>query len=246
MQTIISPKTNLVISPLSNLNFFFNYGSSFHSNDARVVVSSSGQRTLPKANGYEIGTRIKLLNRIYISSALWLLDLQNEFVYVGDEGTTELSGATRREGIDISLRSQINSWLWADADFNFSRGRFRNEPEGENYIPLAPDFTSTGGLTAKLANGVETNLRYIHISDRPANETNSITAKGTTLFDLAASYKIGIIKLFLTIENIFDVEWNEAQFDTESRLKNEPAAISELHFTPGYPRSIKVSILLNL
>ncbi|HSP87106.1 MAG TPA: TonB-dependent receptor, partial [Ignavibacteriaceae bacterium] len=244
-QTILSPKANLVISPTNDVNFFINFGIGFHSNDARVVVTNPDQRTLPRANGYEIGSRIKLFNKLYFTTALWMLDLQNEFVFVGDEGTTEISGATRRAGIDFGLRSQIFSWLWADADINFSHGRFRNEPDGADNIPLAPDFTSTGGLTAKLNNKLETGLRYIHISDRPANETNSVTAQGATLFDLAASYQLGMFKLGFSIENIFDVEWNEAQFDTESRLQNEVEPVSELHFTPGFPRIFKTSISLN-
>ena len=40
-------------------------------------------------------------------------------------------------------------------------------------------------------------------------------------------------------ENIFNAKWNEAQFATESRLKNEPEAITELNFTPGIPFFIR-------
>ena len=44
------------------------------------------------------------------------------------------------------------------------------------------------------------------------------------------------------IENIFDVEWNEAQFDTESQLRGEAEPVSELHFTPGNPIGIQVGL----
>ncbi len=166
-------------------------------------------------------------------------------MYVGDEGVTEVSGATRRIGIDFDFRAQISSWLWGDADINLSKGRFIDEPDGENYIPLAPTFTSTGGLTARLSNNIDASLRYIFIGSRPANEDNSVRAKGATLFDAAISYSFGLFKIGLSVENILDVNWNEAQFDTESRLRNEPAPISELHFTPGTPRSLKASFTYN-
>ena len=39
----------------------------------------------------------------------------------------------------------------------------------------------------------------------------------------------------MAIENLFNVKWNETQFDTESRLKDEPDPVSEIHFTPGVP-----------
>ena len=47
-------------------------------------------------------------------------------------------------------------------------------------------------------------------------------------------YEIGI-----AIENMLNTKWNEAQFATESRLKYEPAPVTELHFTPGIPFFIR-------
>ena len=46
----------------------------------------------------------------------------------------------------------------------------------------------------------------------------------------------------LVVENIFDVDWNEAQFSTESRLRNESQAVDELHFTPGTPRYVRANV----
>jgi hypothetical protein len=47
----------------------------------------------------------------------------------------------------------------------------------------------------------------------------------------------------MQVENIFNVNWNEAQFDTQTRLKGEPVeGIDQLCFTPGAPRLIKTSI----
>jgi hypothetical protein len=42
-------------------------------------------------------------------------------------------------------------------------------------------------------------------------------------------------EIALVAENLFNTDWNEAQFATESRLYNEPAPVTELHFTPGTP-----------
>ena len=38
------------------------------------------------------------------------------------------------------------------------------------------------------------------------------------------------------------MEWNEAQFDTESRLQDELLPVSELHFTPGVPFFAKATM----
>jgi len=47
-------------------------------------------------------------------------------------------------------------------------------------------------------------------------------------------YEVG-----MAIQNIFDVRWRETRFDTESRLRNEPVPVTEIHFTAGMPLFIK-------
>lgn len=175
-----------------------------------------------------------------------MLELENELVYVGDEGTTEDNGPSRRVGIDFSGRYQLLDWLFADVDLNVSKGVllkafFGEKLNSENLIPLAPTLTSTGGLTVIRARGWEGALRYRLLGERPANEFNTVTAKGYLVFDAAIGYRWEHWRLGLNIENLTNTEWNEAQFDTESRLFNEAAPVSELHFTPGTPLALKGS-----
>ena len=123
----------------------------------------------------------------------------------------------------------------ADAGANISRGEAVDEPEDANKIPLAPQLTSTGGLTTRHPVGFEGGLRYRHIGDRPANEDGSVTAAGHTVLDLNAAYRTERYGIEFAVENILDSEWNEAQFDTASQLRGEATPVSELHFTPGNP-----------
>tara|TARA_R110000868_G_scaffold291670_1_gene552159 strand:- start:623 stop:940 length:318 start_codon:yes stop_codon:yes gene_type:complete len=100
----------------------------------------------------------------------------------------------------------------------------------------------TGGLSIKNDKGFSGSIKYRYIDDRPANEDNSIVADGYLVTDLGANYTFNNIKLGLVIENLFDTEWNETQFATESRLQNEVQPVEEIHFTPGTPFFIKGSI----
>ncbi len=70
-------------------------------------------------------------------------------MYVGDAGIVEPSGKTRRMGIDVSARYQFTKWLFGDIDLNLTKARAIGEAKGNNFVPLAPSFTSIGGLTAK-------------------------------------------------------------------------------------------------
>jgi outer membrane receptor protein involved in Fe transport len=83
------------------------------------------------------------------------------------------------------------------------------------------------------------------LNDRPANEDNSIVAEGYTVTDFNLNYRMKNITLGVMVENLFDVDWNETQFATESRLQNEAQSVEEIHFTPGTPFFIKGIITYN-
>jgi hypothetical protein len=166
--------------------------------------------------------------------------MEEELVFVGDEGNTEISGETRRLGLDAEVRMQLARWIWADLDLNLSDGRYINEPAEANYIPLAPRFTSQGGINFLHPAGFEGAIRYRYLGDRPANENNSVIATGHFLNNIILAYHFSGFRIFTQAENIFNITWNEAQFDTESRLYDETAAVSELHFTPGNPFNVQV------
>jgi hypothetical protein len=199
-------------------------------------------KTLPRAIGTEIGTRVNALRWFIFSASVWYLHLEEELVYIGDEGTTEISGPTQRIGLDFESRFQLTSWLWADLDINLADGRYTDLPDGEDYVPLAPRITSQGGLSLLHPGGWDGALRYRYVADRPANEDNSVVAQGYYLMNLMLGYRFGQFRVFGMVENILNTDWNEAQFDTESRLKNETEPVSEINFTPGNPINIQAGI----
>ncbi len=240
-----SPKLNFYYAVNDKLQFFIKSGIGFHSNDARSVVINQIDNSLPKAYGGEIGSEFKLGKRILVNAALWELYLESELIYVGDEATVETNNPTQRIGIDLSIRYQITNKIFADVDLNYNHGRLVGVPEGENFIPLAPRLTSIGGLTYKQVSGINASLRYRFIDSRPANETNSVTAKGSFLLDAVLAYKLSKFEFGLSAENLLNTVWNQAQFDTESRLFNEPNPVSELHYTPGTPFFLKGNIAFN-
>jgi len=241
-RSIVSPKLNIVFIASQKTKIYLNNGIGFHSNDARVILDQQANGILPRVYGNDLGLITKPLKNLVLKTALWHLYSEQEFVYVGDAGIIEPSGKTRRVGVDLSARYQFASWLFADLDLNLTKARAIEETKGEDYVPLAPSFTSIGGLTAKMKNGISGSLRYRFIGDRPADETNTIKAKGYFISDILLSYQLKKIEFSLSAENIFNKKWNEAQFNTESRLQFEPNPVSEIHFTPGTPRFIKASV----
>lgn len=232
---ILSPKINLYYTLNEKLQFFLNTGRGFHSNDTRVVVPQNGKDILPAAYGSDLGVIWKPIPRLFINTAFWYLWLEQEFVYVGDAGVVEPSGRSQRYGIDFSARYQILDRLFADIDFNWANPRSVDDPTGENYIPLAPRFTTVGGLTLVGPQGFNGSLRYRYLATRPANEDNSIEAKGYFVADLQLNYTKKNWEIGLNLQNLLNTRWKETQFATESRLFDEVEPVEEIHFTPGTP-----------
>ena len=116
----LSPKANLIITPIENTDFYLNFGEGFHSNDARNALLAKGTDFSPltKSIGYEAGSRTRLFDRLDLAAALWLLDLDSELVFSGDAGRQETAaggnfvpaGATRRYGVDFDSRYQLTRW----------------------------------------------------------------------------------------------------------------------------------------
>lgn len=243
--TILSPKLNFNYRLNDKVQLYWYNGRGFHSNDTRVAVQENGKKVVPPAYGTDIGGIFRVGKKVVLQSALWYLWLQQEFVYVGDEGVVEPGGQTQRMGFDFSARVEVAKKLFADIDLNVTHPRALGVAKEEAYLPLAPIFTSAGGLTYRKEQGWNGSLRYRFMGDRPANETNTVIAKGYFIIDAAINYTNKNWEAGFSVQNLLNTKWKETQFDTESKLQNEPAPVSEIHFTPGSPFFARLSLTIS-
>lgn len=64
------------------------------------------------------------------------------------------------------------------------------------------------------------------------------------IISLRAWAHLGGISGAVSVQNLFNTQWKETQFATESRLKDESEPVEEIHFTPGEPFSAKLGLTL--
>jgi outer membrane receptor for Fe3+-dicitrate len=250
-KSMINPKLNLIFTPFTDndvarqTNLFVNMGGGFHSNDSRVVVQDPAKALARYWSG-ELGVRTKLLNKVDFSASFWNSYLSSELVFVGDEGTFEPSGASRRHGIESEVRYDILPWLSFDSDISYTWAKFVN---GEK-VPLAPRFLAYSGLTARHESGLQARLQMRYIGRRYGIEDGSVLTPTATVFDLFLKYIWKRYEFFIQVQNLANTKWRSAEHVFESRTPNELAAGQPgqvgAHFTPGDPFNVKAGITIHL
>jgi outer membrane receptor protein involved in Fe transport len=226
----ISPKASAIISPLRGqdalLDFYVNWGNGYHSNDVRGVFATPAVTPLARAIGEEVGARTRLFDRLDLAAAAWMLDLDSETTWDGDNGTTAVGPATHRQGIELEGRFEFTPWLAVDGAVTFTESRFSTDHANGDGLALAPKQTWSGGVSARHDLGPGTaraGLRFYGIGNRPASDDGYIQAPGFTQVDLHAGYRTRRWDVALDIENLLDGDYRSAQFDTVSRLRTDPA-----------------------
>ena len=236
---IVLPKMNLILGPWASTEFFANYGEGYHSNDARSAVAP-GSSPLARAKSYEVGVRSNPWGPqgIEFIATLWRLDLKSELVFVGDEGTTEIRGPSRREGVEVAARGQVWGPIYFNGSVTWTKAEFLNG----DAIPLAPEVTAYGTVLVRWPEGLTSQLQATYLGVRPLREDRSVKAPSWIDFDLSERYQLpitlshGRLEAFLFIQNLLNTKWEQAIFSFNSQRRNETAPVNDIHFVPGNPR----------
>ncbi len=249
---MFSPKGSIILGPWQDTELYLNGGLGFHSNDARgintridPVSGDAVSRANPLARTYnaEIGVRSTWIKGLQSTFAFWWMDTQSELVFVGDAGTTEASRPGRRYGIEFANYYSPVHWLTLDADFSFSRARFRDDaPEG-NRIPNAVETVlATGATVHDVFGGFFGGPRLRFFGPRALIEDNSARSSSTLLLSAMLGYQFNN-KLTVQAEvfNLLDRKDDGITYFYSSRLPGEPTGgRDDFHFHPVEPVSFRV------
>ncbi len=253
---IISPKVSAAFGPWGGTEFYANWGLGYHSNSALGITLNvdpfSGEPAdrspnFSRAMGTEFGVRTVALRGVQTTVTGWYLDFDSELFYVGDSGSTEVGPASRRTGIEITNYIYPNRWLALDLDLSLSKARFLDLPEGEDFIPGSLNRVISAGIAFNPPEGVSSGpfagLRLRHFGPRPLIEDNSIQSRSTSIINGEVGYKFSErIRLIVEGFNLFDAEVSDIDYFFESRLRDEPEPVEDLHFHAAIPRSARVAL----
>lgn len=228
--SIVSPKASAIFTPVRDWNLFLNYGEGFFSNTS-LQMAKDPQSTIPKVKGGEAGTRVWAWgNRFTFGGSFWYADKDSDLVFDPQTGVVSTKAKTKRHGVDGEVR--LSPWkpLYLATDASFIDARF---VDTGNRIPNGPIFLMTNAVGLADLRGWRGMIRGRYMGSRELDQRD--WAEPYYVTDLVAGYDTDRWGVELAIDNIFDVEWRDAEFSYETRPEPNGSTINGEHYTPGVP-----------
>lgn len=248
---ITSPKVSLIFGPWVKTEFFVNYGQGFHSNDARGVTSTGSPTDggaidhvvpLVKTRGEEIGARTEIVPGLQSSLGAWRLKLASELVFSGDAGDTEISRASRRQGVEFNNHYIAFPWLLFDVDLALSKSRYTQDDPAGSFIPGSIEKVASFGVSVLDRGPWFGHVQLRYFGPRPLIEDGSVRSRSTTLASARVGYTVNKnVRVALDVFNLFDRKASDIDYYYASRLAGEAGGgVDDIHFHPVEPRTARV------
>lgn len=245
--TLASPSANVVFGPWRQTEFYANYGTGFHSNDARGTVTALGTAPgLVRSRGMELGMRTEAVPNMQTAISLYRLDFDSELTYVGDAGTTEAGPPSRRIGIEFSNGYKPYKWLSIDFDAAYAHARTRGAAPGHDRIPEAIEGVGQVALTVSRLGPWEGALRLRWFGPRPLVDDDSVRSRASTTLNGRLGYRVNRdLRLELEGFNLANRRAAAIEYDYASQLRGEAAPHEDVHFHPIEARTLRLTLVKN-
>lgn len=229
-KAVMSPKLSFIAGPWLDTEYFLNLGYGHHSNDARGTTlqfnPADGSTISPIkptawSRGAEVGIRSDAIAGLKSTLAFWYLESSQELVFVGDAGTTEVNGKSRRHGLEFTNYYKPTNWLTLDADLALTSAHYANEAVGNNWIPNSVGRVISTGATIEHPQGWFASLRLRHFGHVPLDQQGSFWAGDTNIVNFGTGYKQKNYKFEIDLFNLFGSNNSDLAYAYCSQMKGE-------------------------
>ena len=227
--TRFSPLAGLTFKISPRLFTYINANSNFEAptlNELSANPSNTGgfnpDLKPQKAISYEWGIKAKVGEVLTLETALFQIDLTDEFVpyqlpqFVGRTFFRN-AGKSKRNGVELGINYAILPELSFTANYTYSNFKYLNYTSGTlNYAgnrqPGIPQHTAYSELRWLSKRGISVLAQVRHASEIFANDANTVKNPAYTLVILRGGYRHNFkafgIEPFGGVTNLFDVKYN--------------------------------------
>ncbi|SKA79718.1 Outer membrane receptor proteins, mostly Fe transport [Prosthecobacter debontii] len=242
---IISPKFSAIFGPWHETELYLNFGTGFHSNDARGVTARSMQADpLVRTMGAEIGLRTQTIPTLTTTLALFWLQSDSELIYVGDAGTNEPGPGSERYGVELATYWRPNHWFSADAELALTYARLQDSGNADRIPNSVPVMFSGGFMLGAQGrdDGWFAGMRIRVFTGRPLEETGQIEGRESLMINATVGYRRKNWEAAVDCLNLLNRADNDIEYYYESQLRNEVAPVNDVHLHPVEPRMFRFRV----
>lgn len=210
----VSPKAGLAWEATDAVELYANWGSGFHSNDARGVVNHIDPVPgLSRGEGHELGAR-STLGDLTLTASYWWLEQASELIFVGDSNSVEAKGGSEREGVELTAFWRPLDWLGIDAAYTESRARYVDNPDGD-YVEGAIEKAAQFGIAAT-RDSWDASLRVRYLGPYALVADNSDRAEPLVTVSLRAARHWSALTVYAEVINLLDNDRKEIVYNYEA------------------------------
>jgi hypothetical protein len=241
---IMSPKFSAILGPWKKTELYLNFGTGFHSNDARGVTSGRDSAdALVRTMGGEIGLRTQAVPDVTTTLAFFWLRSDSELIYVGDAGTNEPGPGSDRYGIELASYWRPSNWFSADAELAVTHARLQDQPSGADHIPNSVPIMFSGGFNVGAQgndDGFFAGARVRIFANSPLEETDTVRGKDSVMVNATVGYRRKNWEAAVDCLNLLDREDNDISYFYDSNPGG--GVISDTHIHPIEPRMFRFRV----
>ncbi|MER3429595.1 MAG: hypothetical protein C4324_00875 [Blastocatellia bacterium] len=249
----VQPKLAIAWSPFGKVpvSLYVNYGRGISSQDARGVVRNPNAPKISTTDFYQVGTSYNADRSAFVFSGFFI-DRSREQVYIPDDGSIELAGASRSYGLEARTTIKLARGLSFNGGLTqviraFFPGQFTVDGR-RVVVDRAPHTVANAGFVLADLRGFNASLNWRHISNyRLDSEDPDIRASGNDVVDLALSKRLKRwVDINFAIDNLLNKRYFETQNFFESRTCSTCDIVSRIHATPGYPFTVSIGLTFRI
>lgn len=246
-------KGNAAYTPFRSipLTLHLNYGRGINSIDARGVVQRPELPRLATTDFYQLGASLRR-GRWSLSADVFRIDHSNEQVYIPDDGSYELKGATRAYGYEAKSSLSLTGHLSLSGGITkITNAYYRASAEGSAdrvYVDSAPHFVANAALNLSSWRNWSGSLRLRAINSYRLDGTDpTLRASGHSVWDLSLVRRLRPrLDLNFSLDNVLNRSYYETQNYFESRIAPDAPSLARIHGTPGYPLTVAIGFTWRL
>ena len=224
----VTPNCGIIFAYQEDSDLYGSFGQAFRTpaiGQMFTYASSANPDLKPEeAANYEVGLRHRFNEFLKTNVSLYWMELDNEIWFDNATSKYQNYGKTSHKGIETGLDFKISKALSGFANYTYSVAKNESGSYKGEYLISIPIYKASSGLHFATGFGLSWDLIVTYVGSSYIDSANNNKLPSYTTADTKVSYQYKAMKIFLTVDNLLDKEYNSYGYVSGTTKYFNPAA----------------------